>query len=112
MLLTAFIPPTFLVKEALGAGSLFLLTCQILCLAELLHTNVLQNHSIGPIIIGILGSFHFFRTEHQATLSSIQWRSAFTASHKLIYPWSPLLVTLNTFGAQILVAITVPLIPL
>jgi phosphatidylinositol glycan class O len=74
--------------------------------------NSLQEHSIGPVMLGILGSFHFFRTGHQAALSSIQWRSAFIPLYKIHYPWSPLLVILNTFGAHILVAIAVPLLPL
>jgi phosphatidylinositol glycan class O len=111
-LLAAFLLPALLVQEPLGAGSLFLFFCQIISLAEILHTNSLQNHPVGPIMLGILGSFHFFRTGHQATLSSIQWRSAFIAFHNLSYPGSPFLVMLNTFGAQILVAIAVPLIPL
>ena len=67
---------------------------------------------IGPIALGLLGSFHFFKTGHQATLASIQWESAFIPFRTIHYPWSPLLVVLNTFGAQIICAIAVPAIPL
>jgi GPI ethanolamine phosphate transferase 3 subunit O len=111
-LLAAFVLPALLVQEPFGAGSLAILTWQILALAEILHANSLQDHSIGPVILGILGSFHFFRTGHQATSSSIQWRSAFIPFYEIRYPWSPLLVILNTFRAQILATIAVPLIPL
>ena len=67
---------------------------------------------IGPTTFGLLGSFHFFKTGHQATLASIQWESAFIPFRTIHYPWSPLLVVLNTFGAQIICAIAVPMIPL
>lgn len=111
-LLAAFVLPVFLVQDPLGAGSLACLICQIISLAEILHLNSLQEHYIGPVMLGVLGSFHFVRTGHQATLSSIQWRSAFISLHTVHYPWSPLLVLLNTFGAQILAAVAVPLLPL
>ena len=84
------------------------------------NSNPLKSHqgvrqtpsSIGPIALGLLGSFHFFKTGHQATLASIQWESAFIPFRAIHYPWSPLLVVLNTFGAQIICAIAVPAIPL
>jgi phosphatidylinositol glycan class O len=64
--------------------------------------------SIGPVVLGLLGSFHYFKTGHQATLSSIQWESAFIPLAKIRYPWTPAIVILNTFGAQILCAVAVP----
>jgi hypothetical protein len=39
--------------------------------SDILHTNSLQNSFIGLVVLGVLGSFHFFRTGHRATLSSI-----------------------------------------
>ncbi|KAJ5533522.1 hypothetical protein N7494_010074 [Penicillium frequentans] len=100
-----------LMSKPMGQGALALLLWQILSLLEILDTNALTltNSSIGPVILGVLGSFYFFKTGHQATLSSIQWETAFIPLSTIQYPWSPLLVVLNTFGAQILAALAVPL---
>ena len=88
-----------------------LLIWQILTLLEILDTNALTltNSAIGPVVLGLLGSFYFFKTGHQAVLSSIQWESAFIPLSTIKYPWSPLFVILNTLGPQILVAVAVPL---
>jgi phosphatidylinositol glycan class O len=85
---------------------------QILSLLEILDLNALTTSPIGPVVLALLGSFHFFKTGHQATLSSIQWESAFIPMHAIMYPYSPLLVALNSFGAQILAAAAIPLIVL
>ncbi|KAL2815960.1 hypothetical protein BJX63DRAFT_388948 [Aspergillus granulosus] len=100
-----------LMQKPMGQGTMALLLWQILSLLEILDTNSLvkSNSSIGPIVLALLGSFYFFKTGHQATLSSIQWETAFIPLTTVKYPWSPLLVTLNTFGPQILTAIAVPL---
>jgi phosphatidylinositol glycan class O len=102
---------TILMQKPMGQGAIALLLWQILSLLEILDTNnlTMSNSSIGPVILGVLGSFYYFKTGHQATLSSIQWETAFIPLSTIKYPWSPLLVILNTFGAQILVAIAVPL---
>jgi phosphatidylinositol glycan class O len=102
---------TILMQKPMGQGAIALLLWQILSLLEILDTNnlTMSNSSIGPIILGVLGSFYYFKTGHQATLSSIQWETAFIPLSTIQYPWSPLLVILNTFGAQILAAIAVPL---
>jgi phosphatidylinositol glycan class O len=81
-------------------------------LFEIIDTNKLSDTPAGPIVLGFLGSFHFFKTGHQATLASIQWESAFIPLKTIKYPWSPLLIVLNTFGAQILCAIAVPAVVL
>ncbi|KAF4503859.1 hypothetical protein G6O67_008796 [Ophiocordyceps sinensis] len=60
----------------------------------------------------MLGNFYFFKTGHQAALSSIQWDSAFVPLFTMRYPWSPLVVVLNTFAGQILAATCVPLLVL
>lgn len=100
-----------LMQKPMGQGAIGLLLWQILSLLEILDTNSLgtSNSAIGPVVLGLLGSFYYFKTGHQATLSSIQWESAFIPLSTVKYPWSPLLVILNTFGAQILAAIAVPL---
>lgn len=53
----------------------------------------------------------FFSTGHQATFLSIQWRSAFIGFSTVVYPWSPILVVLNTYGPLVLLtAMSVPLL--
>lgn len=103
-----------LVLPPMGQYSIAICAWQILCLLEILDTNGLgidqiSNSSVGPVILAMLGSYHFFKTGHQAVLSSVQWNAAFVPLRTIRYPWSPLLVTLNTFGAQILCAAAVPL---
>jgi GPI ethanolamine phosphate transferase 3 subunit O len=103
-----------LLLPPMGQFSIAICAWQILCLLEILDTNGLSitqvsNSSIGPVVLAMLGSYHFFKTGHQAVLSSIQWNSAFVPLRTIGYPWSPLLVMLNTFGAQMLCAAAVPL---
>jgi phosphatidylinositol glycan class O len=101
-----------LVQKPMGAGAIGIACWQIFSLFEIIDTNKLSDTAVGPVILGLLGSFHFFKTGHQATLSSIQWESAFIPLRTIKYPWSPLVVVLNTFGAQILCAIAVPAVVL
>jgi phosphatidylinositol glycan class O len=110
-LVVNFALAVILMQKPMGQGAIALLICQILSLLEILDTNALtlSNSPIGPVVLGLLGSFYFFKTGHQAVLSSIQWETAFIPMSTIKYPWSPLLVILNTFGAQILAAIAVPL---
>lgn len=56
------------------------------------------------------GVFLFFSTGHEAVLSTIQWKAAFVGLSKVVHPWSPLLVLLNTLGPTMLVALAVPLL--
>ncbi|PGH31283.1 phosphatidylinositol glycan, class O [[Emmonsia] crescens] len=111
LLLINFALAIILLQKPMGGGAIGLQTWQILSLLEILDTNGLttSNSAIGPVVLGLLGSFHFFTTGHQATLSSIQWKIAFVPLTTVKYPWSPLVIILNTFGAQILSAIAVPL---
>lgn len=108
LLITIWYLATALLQKPMGAGALALCCWQIFSLLEIVDTNHLSASSIGPVVLGLLGSFHFFKTGHQAALSSIQWESAFIPLHTIRYPWSPLLIVLNTFGAQILCAVAVP----
>ncbi|BGP12429.1 hypothetical protein JCM10213_007005 [Rhodosporidiobolus nylandii] len=59
--------------------------------------------------LALLAHLSFFSTGHQAVLSSIQWSSAFIGFPTLTYPFSPLLVTLNTLAGFILTAAALPL---
>lgn len=108
---------TILLLPPMGQFSIAICAWQILCLLEILDTNGLtvsnsSNASIGPIVLAMLGSYHFFKTGHQAVLSAIQWNAAFVPLRTITYPWSPLLVLFNSFGAQILCAAAVPLVVL
>lgn len=114
LMVPALVVTVVLLLPPMGQYSIAICTWQILCLLEMLDTNGLgissaNKSSIGPIILALLGSYHFFKTGHQATLASIQWNSAFVPLRTIQYPWSPLLVVLNTFGAQIICAAAVPL---
>ncbi|SLM38849.1 phosphoethanolamine transferase class o [Lasallia pustulata] len=112
LLLPVWALALLLLQKPIGAAALACLLWQILALAEIVATNSLTHSAIGPIVLALLGGFHFFKTGHQATLSSIQWDAAFIPLAQVRYPWAPILVVLNTFGAQILAAIAVPLLVL
>ncbi|KAK0630711.1 hypothetical protein B0T17DRAFT_486360 [Bombardia bombarda] len=103
-----------LLSKPMGGGALALLMWQILSLAEIIDLNALAAASpaIGPVMLAVLGSFHFFKTGHQAVLSSIQWDSAFVPLFSIRYPWSPLAVALNTFAGQMVATAAVPLLVL
>jgi GPI ethanolamine phosphate transferase 3 subunit O len=101
-----------LVQKPMGQGTLALCLISILNLLEILDCNSLRRSPLGPTVLALLGSYYFFKTGHQAALATIQWETAFIPLKTLRYPWSPLMITLNTFGPQILCAIAVPAIPL
>jgi phosphatidylinositol glycan class O len=60
--------------------------------------------------LALLARLAFFASGHQATLSSIQWKSAFVLTPKVSYPLSPLLVILNSFGPTTLVVLAASLL--
>ncbi len=62
--------------------------------------------------LALLGHIGFFATGHQAVLATIQWKAAFVGFSEVVYPISPLLVVLNTWGPFIFTAIATPLIAL
>ncbi|KAI9660669.1 MAG: mannose-ethanolamine phosphotransferase gpi13 [Bathelium mastoideum] len=102
-----------LAAKPTGTGALAICFAQILSLLEILAANPsLAASPLGPIVLALLGSFHFFKTGHQATLSSIQWESAFIPFKTVTYPGGPAMVLLNTFGAQVLCAVAVPALSL
>ena len=100
------------VAKPMGGVSLAILIAQILLLLEILEINNLSTSSIGVTTLFLLANSHFFTTGHQATLPSIQWDAAFIPFTNIIYPWSPIVVIVNTFGSHILVALTIPLLAL
>jgi phosphatidylinositol glycan class O len=112
LLVVNFLLAIILLQKPMGGGAIGILAWQILCLLEIIDCNGLGDSAIGPVVLGLLGGFHFFKTGHQATLSTIQWESAFIPMRSIRYPWSPLLIVGNTFGAQILAALAVPLVAL
>ncbi|KAL1877430.1 mannose-ethanolamine phosphotransferase gpi13 [Diaporthe australafricana] len=101
-----------IVSKPMGGGAMAIMMWQVLSLMEILDLNELTGETIGPIMLGLLGNFHFFKTGHQAVLSSIQWDAAFIPLFSIRYPWTPLLVVLNTYAGQILAAASVPLVVL
>ncbi|KAF1814562.1 hypothetical protein P152DRAFT_456830 [Eremomyces bilateralis CBS 781.70] len=112
LLVTIWVLTLLLLYKPMGSGALALCLWQILCLMEVLACTGQQTSSIGPVVLAFIGSFYFFKTGHQATLTSIQWDSAFVPLRSVRYPWSPVLVVLNSFGAQILCSIAVPAVVL
>ncbi|WPH04038.1 Hypothetical protein R9X50_00692200 [Acrodontium crateriforme] len=99
-----------LVQKPMGQGTLALCMVSILNVLEVVDANNLRRSPLGPIVLALLGSFYFFKTGHQAALATIQWETAFIPFRSIVYPWSPILVILNSFGPQILCAIAVPAI--
>ncbi|GJN92115.1 hypothetical protein Rhopal_005145-T1 [Rhodotorula paludigena] len=59
--------------------------------------------------LALLSHLSFFATGHQAVISSIQWSTAFIGFPTLTYPFSPLLVILNTLASFLLTALALPL---
>ena len=112
LLLLNVVGAAMLLTKPMGIGSLAIMTWQVLALVEMLDLNQLVGEgssTIGPVMLGLLGNFHYFKTGHQAVLSSIQWDSAFVPFFSISYPWSPFLVILNTFAGQVLAAVALPL---
>ncbi|KAL7626762.1 mannose-ethanolamine phosphotransferase gpi13 [Parahypoxylon ruwenzoriense] len=101
-----------LLSKPMGGGAIALMLWQILSLAEIVDLNDISTETIGPVTLALLGNFHYFKTGHQAVLSSIQWDSAFIPLMTIRYPWSPVVVALNTFAGQIVACVAVPLLVL
>lgn len=109
--LSIYVGVAFLAKP-MGGISLAILLGQIILLLELLQINNLSSSSIGVTVLFLLASSHFFTTGHQATLPSIQWDIAFIPFTSITYPWSPLVVIVNTFGSHIIATLAIPLLAL
>ncbi|KAF9357823.1 mannose-ethanolamine phosphotransferase gpi13 [Mortierella sp. NVP85] len=87
---------------------------------ETIAATVLAKHPKAPtlnlllptVVLSLLGNLLFFATGHQATLSSIQWSSAFIGVQTLNMFISPMLVIVNTLGPFLLCAAALPLVVL
>lgn len=99
-----------LLQKPMGQGTLSLCLLSILNLLEVIDANDLRSSPLGPVTLSLMAGFYFFKTGHQATLSSIQWESAFIPLKTIKYPWSPMLVIFSTFAPYILCALAVPTI--
>jgi phosphatidylinositol glycan class O len=99
-----------LLQKPMGQGTLSLCLLSILNLLEVIDANDLRKSPLGPVTLALMAGFYFFKTGHQATLSSIQWESAFIPLKTIKYPWSPMLVIMSTFAPYILCALAVPAI--
>ena len=62
--------------------------------------------------VALLGILVFFGTGHQATVSSIQWKSAFMLTPSLVYPYAPMTVVINSVGPLFLMGLAAPLLAL
>jgi GPI ethanolamine phosphate transferase 3 subunit O len=60
--------------------------------------------------LALLAQLAFFASGHQATIPSLQWKSAFVLTPTLSYPLAPLFMVLNTLGPTALVAFAAPLL--
>lgn len=120
ILLTIWALASMQLSKPMAIGALALQLWQIFALLEGLTVNNLASSASvssilstsGPIILAFLSSFHFFKTGHSATLSSIQWDAAFIPYPTIKYPWTPLFMILNTFGPHVLCVVAATLIPL
>ncbi|CAG8578568.1 279_t:CDS:2 [Paraglomus brasilianum] len=73
------------------------------------HMREQSGHLLSAAIFTLMSMFYFFATGHQSTISSIQWSTGFIGITETSYLISPILITLNTFGSQILFSAAVPL---
>ncbi|CAK5277559.1 unnamed protein product [Mycena citricolor] len=64
------------------------------------------------IPVALLALHAFYATGHQATISSIQWKSAFMLTPTMQFALSAATVALNSFGPFLLVGLAVPLLAL
>ncbi|GAP87438.1 putative GPI ethanolamine phosphate transferase [Rosellinia necatrix] len=101
-----------LLSKPMGSGAIAIMMWQVLALAEILDINGIAAETIGPVTLALLGNYHYFKTGHQAVLSSIQWDSAFIPFLTIRYPWTPIVIALNHFAGQILACVALPLLVL
>jgi phosphatidylinositol glycan class O len=75
-------------------------------------TAIVRPNFTDVVPLVLLGFVGFFSTGHQAVFTTLQWKSAFVGFSSVTWPFSPILVILNTWGAFILSALAVPLLAL
>lgn len=130
LFVTSFV---FLFAQPMGQVALGMVICVVLCLAEVsgggkgdvssanVPASLRTEHQGGKIevasplvlvTLNILSHVAFFSTGHQASVSSIQWRAAFVGFNRLVYPFAPVFVTVNTLGPSMLAVLALPLVVL
>lgn len=117
----------FLVAQPMGQIALSLIILVIVACAEIgdherdgeKKFNSLPPRSALPVTmlevstLALTGFVAFFATGHQTTFASIQWRTAFVGFRFVQYPFSPILVIINSFGPlAFLPALALPLLVL
>lgn len=112
LLVVNLIVAVLLVTKPIGAISICMLIVQILSLLEIFHFLEIRRNLVAPVIFGLLGYQHFFSTGHQATLASIQWEVGFMTTQTIVFPFTHLNISLNTFGPFLITCVSVPLITL
>jgi phosphatidylinositol glycan class O len=128
ILWTLFLAPVWLAAQPSAQISLALVTAALFAHLELIdavrdaralhasHAGLAQEQGVVAVTLdevvplALLARLAFFASGHQATLSSIQWKSAFVLTPTVTYPLSPLLVILNTFGPTTLIALATSLL--
>lgn len=101
-----------LFNKPLAQVSIFLMCNQLLSILEIIDLLKLKENIIGPVILGLLSYQQFFSTGHQATIPSVQWDVGFILTDTITFPFTHIAIVLNTFGPQILVALSVALLTL
>ncbi|GFZ42758.1 hypothetical protein JCM24511_00476 [Saitozyma sp. JCM 24511] len=76
------------------------------------QTALVRPSFTDVVPLALIGFIGFFSTGHQAVLTSIQWKAAFVGFPEVTYPYSPLLVIVNTWGPFLLSALSLPLLAL
>ncbi|CCD26206.1 mannose-ethanolamine phosphotransferase GPI13 NDAI_0H00320 [Naumovozyma dairenensis CBS 421] len=101
-----------LFMKPLAQLSLFLMCNQTLSILEIIDLLKLRENIIGPVVLALVSYQQFFTTGHQATIPSIQWDVGFILSDSITFPLTHLSLALNTFGPQIIIALSVALLTL
>lgn len=73
-------------------------------------TAIVRPNFTDVVPLVLLGFVGFFSTGHQAVFTTLQWKSAFVGFSSVTWPFSPILVILNTWGAFMLSALAIPLL--
>lgn len=112
LLVINWIMSIIIFMKPLAQISIFLMCNQILSILEIIDLLKLKENIIGPIVLALLSYQQYFSTGHQATIPSIQWDVGFILSDKITFPLTHISLALNTFGPQILIALSVALLTL
>mgnify|MGYP003365168226 CR=1 FL=1 len=92
------------VNKPPGIISLVGMVYAILAILDLTDLGGAKDSLLPPVLFEMLAYITFFATGHQATIPSIQWDIAFSASKTAFSFWSVLAVTLNQIGPFLICA--------